>query len=152
MNPTRTVLLVDDDPSLRSLLHKVLSRANYTVHVASNGREAIQLFQSHPADVVVTDIIMPEMEGIETILTLRRMNPNVPIIAMSGGGRVDSVEYLRLCRACGVAATLSKPFTHEELLRTLDQSGQRSTSVGAPAFEAPPEVIPHPGRIDLHPH
>ena len=88
------VLVIEDDDHLRGLLRAVLERAGHTVEDAPNGAAGLKRFYSHPADVVVTDIIMPEKEGLETIIELKRDHPEVKIIAISGGGaRLDAYYY-----------------------------------------------------------
>lgn len=110
------ILLVDDNRELRCVLRKILVRAGYAVTEAGHGREALKLHKLQPADLILTDLIMPEMEGIETILELKRLQPGVKVIAMSGGGRVNASDYLNLAAALGAARTLSKPFSESELL------------------------------------
>lgn len=111
-----TILLVDDDQQFRSMLSKVLTRAGYDVQEACNGNEATELYRNHQADLVITDLIMPDKEGLETIRELRHSNPDVRIIAMSGGGRNGFVNYLKVARAFGARLILDKPFSHQEIL------------------------------------
>jgi CheY-like chemotaxis protein len=120
MNPKPKVLLVDDDKLLQSVLHRVLAHAGYDVILAGNGREALAQYKVSRPDVVLTDIIMPEKEGLETIMELRRHHPTAKIIAMSGGGLMDPGSYLAVARKLGVTATLAKPFGHQEMLGTLE--------------------------------
>src|SRR5258706_2470748 len=114
------ILLVDDDVLFRNVLCRALIYSGYDVFPAGNGREALAEYRLSPADLVLTDIVMPDKEGLETIGELRRLNPAAKIIAMSGGGLMNPKDYLLLARKMGVAATLQKPFTHEELLKTLE--------------------------------
>ena len=110
------ILLVDDDESFRPMLQATLERFGYEVTVAKNGNEAIKHYRERPADLVITDLIMPDKEGVETIRELRGEIPAARIIAMSGGGRNGSDVYLQLATGLGAARVLSKPFSHQELL------------------------------------
>lgn len=118
MNNTH-ILLVDDEAAVRNALERVLTRAGYTVMAVENGAQAIEYAQQRPVDLVVTDLIMPEQEGIETIVRLRRIHPNLPIVAMSGGGSGDPADYLKIARGLGAKATLAKPFHPDVLLTTI---------------------------------
>ena len=97
----RQLLLVDDDDSFRKMLMLTLTRMGYNVMEARNGREALILHRHLLPDVVLTDIIMPEKEGLETIEELRRAYPAIKIIAMSGGGRGSATDYLKVARLDG---------------------------------------------------
>ncbi len=88
------ILLIDDDPSIRDVLGQMLSAAGHTVVTARDGRAGQAAFERDRADLVITDIIMPDREGIETIKALRAIDPAVPIIAISGGGRANSRRKL----------------------------------------------------------
>jgi len=109
------ILLVDDDDMSRSAIHKMLERAGYTVESTQDGNEVIRLYSQHGADLVVTDLIMPDKDGLEIIQDLRRIDPKVRILAISGGGRVDANEYLAVARKFGAVEVLSKPFTKNDL-------------------------------------
>ena len=119
--PKNTVLLIDDDPEFRRPLELAIRHAGFELRVADNGREALRLLQENPVDVLVTDIIMPEMEGIELILKLRRLHPELPVIAMSAGGRGDAEGYLDLAHDCGARFLLNKPFRIEALLDSIQK-------------------------------
>lgn len=110
------ILVVDDDDQVRALLKITLQRAGYEVEEASNGKVAGNVYRQNPTDLVITDILMPEMEGIETILELRRDFPDVKVIAISGGGRLGPDVYLDLASRCGVLRTFTKPIDREDLL------------------------------------
>ena len=86
------VLVADDEDMVRMVVKQTLAKAGIDVIEASNGREALEMQANDPADVVITDIIMPEQEGIETIVQLRKDYPDLPIIAMSGGGRIGATD------------------------------------------------------------
>jgi DNA-binding NtrC family response regulator len=127
------VLLVDDDEQFRRMLERTLVRAGHLVRVAGDGAEALGAMQEDGGaafDLVVTDIVMPEKEGLETIMELRRLVPGMPVIAMSGGGRGTPENYLRAARMLGAFRTLEKPFDSKELIQAIDEAG-RSRRAGA---------------------
>ena len=109
------VLLVDDDELLRSMLRTLLERFGHDVVTATNGHDAIVRHREQSVDLVITDIIMPDMEGIELIRALRHDDPAMKIIAMSGGGRAGANDYLDLAKQLGAEQILSKPFSQQEL-------------------------------------
>jgi DNA-binding NtrC family response regulator len=114
-----SVLIIEDDDFVKNMLKQTLERAGYEVATASNGRIGIQLYQSNPFDVVITDLIMPDMEGIETITHLRKTNPAVKVIAISGGGRNRPDDYLHLAAKLGAMKTCVKPVDRNALLNAV---------------------------------
>jgi DNA-binding response OmpR family regulator len=112
------ILIIDDDDALRAVLAQNLVHAGHEVLQAADGREGVNLFHTKSADVVLTDLVMPGQEGVETIIQLRRELPSLPIIAMSGG-MPRSKFYLGLAAKLGAQRTLAKPFTSAELLRAI---------------------------------
>ena len=110
------VLVVDDDPSVRNFLQMVLEVEGYEVEHAADGNEALAAQRRNPATVIVTDIFMPQAEGIETIVKLREEFPQTSIIVMSGGGARSGVDYLAVARELGAARTLKKPFSPQDLI------------------------------------
>lgn len=117
----KTILLVDDDEAFRKAQAQVLEKAGFTVVLAENGSVALDIFKEQPVDLVITDIIMPEIEGLETIQKMRQLNRKVKIIAISGGGRNTPDDYLVLARKLGALKSLSKPYTATELLNTIEE-------------------------------
>lgn len=113
------VLVIEDDDHLRGMLREVLERAGYAVEDAPNGAAGLKRFAQRPADVVVTDIIMPEKEGLETIMELKRDHPGVKIIAISGGGARLDAQYLPSARALGADCTIEKPFEPREVIEAV---------------------------------
>ncbi len=111
-----TVLVIEDDQEVRDYLVAVLGRAGHEVSAAANGRDGVAAFHDHPTQVVITDIIMPEKDGIETILDLRREHPQLKVIAISGGGRSTPENYLHSARLLGADRAIRKPFKNEEIL------------------------------------
>lgn len=116
-----TILVIDDDQEVREFLVTVLQRAGHEVASAPNGRDGVSMFRSNPVQVVITDIIMPEKDGIETILDLRREHPDLKVIAISGGGRTTPENYLHSARLLGADRAIRKPFKNEEILQAVDE-------------------------------
>ena len=114
-----TILVIDDDDLLRGMLREMLEIAGYEVREAVNGRQGLGLFQLDPADLVVTDIVMPEQEGLETIVELRKAWPDVQIIAISGGGAYHTTDYLQSAKLLGAVQTFPKPCDSKELLAAI---------------------------------
>lgn len=110
------ILIIDDDLQIREMLRQMLEFEGYEVIEASNGKDALKLQQGTPADLVITDLIMPEKEGIETIRDLRKMFPEIKIIAMSGGGVVGPESYLKIAKSLGAQKTFVKPIERKVLL------------------------------------
>ena len=111
------ILVIDDEPGIRELLRDVLTGAGHEVEVAADGRQGLAAQRARPADLIITDIFMPEREGIETIIELQQDFPAIKVIAMSGGGnRARSLDYLPTARQFGAVRTLPKPFDVEVML------------------------------------
>jgi len=113
------ILVIDDDDIVRRFVCRALEISGFAVAEATNGFEAMTLFRQFRPDAVVTDLLMPERDGIETIIELRRHAPQLPILAISGGFNAVSSIYLRTAEELGANAVLSKPFTVEQLLAAL---------------------------------
>ena len=115
-----SILVVDDDKSVLEVMSEMLRLEGHCVAVAENGVEAVDRVANHTFDLVITDLIMPEKEGLETIAEIRRNRADMPIVAISGGGRLGPNDYLETARFIGANATLAKPFARRELLQTVD--------------------------------
>lgn len=115
------ILVIEDDAAYRLLIKLWLERAGHQVEVAHNGRVGERILRDGGFDVVITDIVMPDQEGIETIRGLRRDGVTTPILAMSGGGALDNAFYLRTAAALGADDTIAKPFTASTLLARIDR-------------------------------
>lgn len=113
------ILIIDDNPDMGTMLKIVLDDAGYDTQLATDGHRALELQRKHPADVLITDIFMPESDGIETIDLFKLRFPQTKIIAMSGGGKSVRRDYLAIAGELGVDATLRKPFDAKTLLQTL---------------------------------
>lgn len=114
------VLVIEDSADLREYLRVALEAQEYEVLTAAHGHEALAYLNGHRVDAVVTDLFMPEMDGIETVATVRKLFPDVRVIAMSGRPGVD---YLPVARELGVKHTLRKPFAIQELISALEDGG-----------------------------
>lgn len=111
------ILIIDDDPELLALASLSLQAANYDVSVAPDGQQGLKIFREHPADLVITDLFMPNREGLETIRDLRQLSPALRIIAISGEPTADTM--LSIAGKLGADALLRKPFLTDELLNTV---------------------------------
>lgn len=111
-----SILVIDDEDSLRDALRRNLQKSGYHVIEANEGKQGLQQLANSPVDLVLIDIFMPGKEGLETIRELRRSYPNIPVIAMSGGGSKGMADVLRVATLLGARRTLLKPFTGQELL------------------------------------
>lgn len=110
------ILVVDDQKELRAVVRRVLTEAGHQVVEAEDGNAALAAFRANPPVLVITDIIMPEKEGIEVIATMKRERPEVKVLAISGGGRTRVMDFLAVARKAGADAALEKPFRKSELL------------------------------------
>lgn len=118
---SKRILVVDDDPRVREVLSAMLESAGYEVSLAPNGRDAVAILETERFTAILTDLVMPEQEGIETIKLIRKDYPDLKIIAMSGafGG-----DYLRIAGYLGAHSTLAKPINMETLISTLQRTIQ----------------------------
>ncbi len=117
----RQILIIDDDQQIRLLLKKIFEKEGFRVIEAQDGNEGIRKFREKGADLVITDLVMPEKEGIETIIELKKEFPDVKIIAISGGGLNIPDAYLDVAKFLGAIHTFSKPFVPADLLAVVDQ-------------------------------
>jgi CheY-like chemotaxis protein len=115
------VLIVEDEKDLREMLKISLLRRKYTVIEAENGKEAILHFKPSITDLVVTDLIMPDEDGLKVIIKLKELKPSIKIIAISGGGKAGPGSYLNLAKALGADAIYSKPFSINELISKIEE-------------------------------
>lgn len=122
------VLLIDDDASMRSLMRQALEAVGHDVLEAPDGRRVLELLRRSRPDLMVTDILMPNKEGLETIRDVKAAMPRLPIIAISGGGRIDRRDLLDAAREFGADAALAKPFRPAELRALVADLLDRSRS------------------------
>ena len=111
------ILIIEDEEQTRRMIVEVLQRAGYEVSEARDGVEGLRRYRESPTDLIITDILMPGKEGLETIMELRRDFPRIKIIAMSGGGRTGNLNFLDIAERLGAQRTLQKPFHLQEVLQ-----------------------------------
>ena len=112
-----TILVIDDDEAVRAGVRRLLERSGHATIEAAEGRKALRLCEAVEVDIVITDLNMPEMDGIEVIMALAERHPGLPVIAISGGGKVPKELLLHGAGLLGAVTTLGKPF---ELVKTQD--------------------------------
>lgn len=110
------ILVIDDDEQVRTLVRDALASVGYEVVLAADGREGLAHQRARPAELVITDIFMPEQDGIETVIELRRSFPQTKIIAISGGGTLGALEYLTTAEEFGAIRSIAKPFDCEAMV------------------------------------
>jgi DNA-binding NtrC family response regulator len=127
------ILVIDDNEQVRSMLGQMLTKRGFEIEVAPNGENAAEMHRRKAFEVVITDIIMPGKEGLETIGEFRRLFPDVKIIAISGGGRIGLAHYLETAKRIGAHKTMAKPFRSAELVRAIEEllEGRVNTAVDA---------------------
>jgi CheY-like chemotaxis protein len=116
MAGSASILIIDDDAAVSRTLSLILTRAGYQVSTAASGRKGLELLSREGFDLVLTDIIMPELDGIEAIRRIRTDHPGLRVIAMSGGGQIDKADFLHMAEALGADRVLEKPVRSERLL------------------------------------
>ncbi len=114
------ILVIDDDDFIRGILCNALKKSNFEVIEATNGNEGVEKALSQTPDVVVTDILMPDKEGIETIMEIKEANQDIKIIAMSGGGAIKNMSFLDMAKKVGAQHVLSKPFKPNDLFTAIN--------------------------------
>ena len=125
------ILIIDDDEMMRLTLRNMLDRAGHSVRDAANGNEGEAMWREQWPDLVITDLLMPEREGLETITALRQEDKSIPIIAISGGGRFGNADYLVIAQTFGASAALRKPFKCHQLIQAVDSLLATGASVAA---------------------
>lgn len=131
----KSILLIDDDAAGAQGMAKLLRRHGYSVVVAGNGVAALRLIEKEPIGLVITDIFMDEMDGLETIMKLRPRHPDVPIVAISGGSPRIPMDCLVLARSMGAASVLHKPVQIGTLLELISQYGRTLARSNKPETE-----------------
>lgn len=115
------VLVIDDEPQIRSLVKRFLSQAGYEVDQAGDGLDGVKQMKENPADLVITDILMPKQEGLETIRQIREIYPDCKIIAMSGGSQLTAMDFLPIAQKFGAAKIFHKPIDFQELVEAVKE-------------------------------
>lgn len=116
------ILVVDDEDVVRMTIAQILTRAGYQVAMASNGKEGLAMLAKTSFDLVVTDVIMPEKDGVETTIEVRHRFPKTRILVISGGGRIHNLDFLEHAARVGADAILRKPFSRTELLDAVTEA------------------------------
>jgi DNA-binding response OmpR family regulator len=114
------ILVIDDEPLIRSTVVTILTREGFSVEEASDGKAGIAMCHTNPPDVVITDIFMPNKDGIEVVMELKRSCPRTKIIAMTGGGQIRMMEIIAPAKLLGADHILHKPFERESLLAAVN--------------------------------
>ena len=115
----KKILLVDDEAAIRIMVRAVLAEPDYTFEEATNGAEALKLMETNAFDLIITDVIMPDCDGIELIMNARKKMPDIKIVVMSAGGRVRADYYLHLAEKLGAAQVFEKPFNIAQFRETV---------------------------------
>ncbi|MDP7061574.1 MAG: response regulator [Planctomycetota bacterium] len=115
------ILIADDDSEIRITLQKLLQMVGHEVELAKDGLEAVRILDSETFDLMVTDIVMPNQEGLESIMQARQKHPDLHLIAMSGGGKGRTENYLRMAKSFGAEAIFKKPFSPREMLDKVNE-------------------------------
>ena len=122
------ILIIDDESQIRSMLRLMLERAGYEIAEAPDGIEGIRQYRENPADLIITDLIMPNKDGIGMIIDLKKEFPKVKILAMSGGGVNRPEGYLDGAKKLGATRTLTKPIDREEMLKAVKETLKDTTA------------------------
>jgi CheY-like chemotaxis protein len=120
-NQTQRILVVEDDPQVRKMFCKILQKKGYQVVEAREGEQALSLYRQEPADLVLLDLFMPGMEGMETLRELLTHFPAAKVIAVSGGGRIKTTGQLDIAVKLGAKRAITKPCSVEELTRAVEE-------------------------------
>lgn len=128
MLETYDILVVDDEPMIREGLKVALEIEGHRTLTASDGNEALKIVNEEKPDLIITDIIMPETDGIELICTVKENNPGIKILAISGGGRISANDHLKIAKQLGATGVLTKPFSTEELICEINKLFKGKTS------------------------
>jgi CheY-like chemotaxis protein len=115
------ILVVEDDVQVSNLFHGFLTRAGHSVVTVPNGNDAIRAFAQQSFDLIITDIFMPEKDGLEVIRELKLQHPEIKIVAISGGGKTRAPIYLETAKKLGADETLDKPFELKHLIATVNK-------------------------------
>lgn len=115
----KKVLIIDDEELILQLLQKMLEEEGHQVRVALNGEAGLEMFRKEPADLVITDMVMPVKDGLKTILELREIDEDVPVIAISGGGTIAKERYLAIASHLDNVVTVAKPLSRADILNAV---------------------------------
>ncbi len=121
MGKKKRILVIDDEPTALDVIKRIMEHAGYEVLLAGNGQEGVELFRQNPCDLVITDMVMPVKDGLQTILDLRVDAPDLPVVAISGGGNISKERYLAVAGYLDKVITVGKPFTVDVLTGAVKQ-------------------------------
>jgi CheY-like chemotaxis protein len=116
-----SILIIDDDPAIQNIFTQFLEAVGHRVQTASNGKDALALMKTEAPDLVITDIMMPEMDGLELVTHLRDSLPDLPVIAISGGMKTSPMNFLPLAKRFGACKVLEKPVSMKDLLANVEE-------------------------------
>lgn len=117
----KRILIIDDDQAILRMLEDYFSGEGFIIDTAENGRKGVKQYTAKGADLVIMDVLMPEQDGIETIRMLKKIDPEVKVIAISGGGKIEADSYLKMIRHFGAVSTLKKPVSPSLLLEAVKE-------------------------------
>lgn len=130
----KRILVIDDEEQIRNVLKKILERSGYKVSTANNGADGLHKFKRNPSELVITDLTMPEMDGMEAITRITKLAPGTKIIAISGGGERFPDYFLPMAGESGAHMTFKKPVSAKEIVRAVEEmigeGNQLAKSVG----------------------
>ena len=129
------VLVVDDNDEIRGFIRRILEASGHVVIEAGNGREAMKLAKESPVDVVITDVFMPEFDGLEMMRSLRKLQPHLKVIAVSGGGSMGNMDILHAAKLFGAYRVFTKPFASRDLVNAVNEAA--ADTKPAPSPEKP---------------
>jgi len=132
----RSILVVDDDQYTLEAMRRILKPPGYAVSFSFGGLDAINFLNHETVDLVITDILMPDGDGLALVNTLRKNFPNIRVVAMSGGGKVSASDYLLMARGFGASLVLRKPFSRDDLLTAI-----KTIETHSPASASPFKVL-----------
>ncbi len=116
-----TVLIIDDDPAIRDVFSQFLENNGYSVETAAEGKEGLMKMRQLTPDLIITDIIMPGMDGLEVLQHIRNYSRDVPVIAISGGMKTSAINFLPLAKRFGACKSLKKPVAQDALLQAVKE-------------------------------
>lgn len=116
-----SILIIDDEPLMQDMLFQMLNQESWQVTVAKTSTSAMELIKTQDFDLIITDIIMPDVEGFEIIMFLTEEKPDIPIIAISGGARISPTSYLKIAEKMGARFVFEKPFKKDEFLNAIKE-------------------------------
>ncbi|MBN2702570.1 MAG: response regulator [Pontiellaceae bacterium] len=115
------IVLIDDDPTVQKAFSRYLSASGYEVQLANDGRQGLRMIEAEPPDLVITDIMMPEMDGLEILMAIRKLDFPIPVIAISGGMRALPLNFLRHAKDLGARYVFEKPVPLKQLLSAVQE-------------------------------